>query len=178
MHPKSGGGGGPEPLTSNPNCAPKPRLNPPAQANPPLLPQDGGGLPGWACNPVRAGIWPRELQFGPRTEVKGREPGLSAYFSRSPRSSHGLPGHPGARRGRQGGRGREPRTPAGGPRPLPTPPPPPSRKQEGVRGGGGGLEGSSGSRRGCGAYLGPQPDPWPHALLRLDRGWGQWEHRA
>lgn len=34
------------------------------------------------------------------------------------------------------------------------------------------LGGSAGSGDGCGAYLGPQPDPWPHAPRRLGRGRG------
>lgn len=54
------------------------------------------------------------------------------------------------------------------PSPRPRPPARGNRKGRAATA----LGGSAGSGGGCGAYLGPQPDPWPHALRRPGRGRG------
>ncbi|XP_061064802.1 proline-rich protein HaeIII subfamily 1-like [Eubalaena glacialis] len=64
------------------------------------------------------------------------------------------------------------------PPPCPTTPPclprprPPARENRKGPAAAAALEGNAGSGGGCGAYLGPQPDPWPHAPRRPGRGRG------
>lgn len=55
---------------------------------------------------------------------------------------------------------------------LPRPRPPARENRKGPAAAAAALEGSAGSGGGCGAYLGPQPDPWPRAPRRPGRGRG------
>ena len=75
--------------------------------------------------------------------------------------------------------GPPPRTPLPCPRaipPRPQPPAPrprpPARENRKRPAAAAALEGNAGSGGGRGAYLGPQPDPWPHAPRRPGRGRG------